>query len=304
MRGKISYWMRKVPASALALALVVGSAAEEAGAEGNREICITFDEMPAAQGFDSAGPAEVLVPILETLKKHHVQAAGFVLGQNLEGSFDLLGEWLNDGHTLGSMTYAQSDLHEVAEISIEAYIADIVAGQQAIEPMLEGFGQEQRYFRYPYLHYGNTIAARRPVEKYLEANNITASHVTVLVDDYLYNLGLQKMGPEPNAKEYEQLMNEYINHVLDQIEDTEQLSMTVLGRSCRQILQLRANRLNAMYLDVLLREIKKLGYEFVSLDKALADEVYRKPHAYYGSRGVGFLQMLDESDPDLLPAGE
>jgi len=44
------------------------------------------------------------------------------------------------------------------------------------------------------------------------------------------------------------------------------------------------------------------GYRFISLDQALKDEVYRSPDAYYALKGLGYLDMLDQSDPDLAPA--
>ncbi len=287
-----------------AVVVLVMLAGAQAWAGDRKEICITFDEMPVAAGFDTATSVEVMVPIMYVLKEHHVKAAGFVLGQNLTGSYDLLGDWLNDGHRLGSMTYSQMDLNEAAEISVEAFKADIVAGQEAIEEMLEGFGQNSRYFRYPFLHYGPTPQSQRAVKKFLEDNSVIVAHVTILVDDYLYNLGFSKLGPQPSDAQLEGLMNEYVNHVLDQIEEAEDLAKAVVGRPVRQILQLRANRLNATFLDVMLTEIQKMGYDFVTLDRALGDEVYRKAQAYYGTKGVSYLEMIDRSDPDLLPAGE
>lgn len=284
--------------------ILVGLLFSEGEAKGKRQICITFDELPVAQGFSAETAEEVVRPILEALKKHEVKAAGFVVGQNIESSYDLLGEWLNDGHKLGSLTYSYSDLHEVGELSIEAFISDIIAGNEALEPMLEGFGQDRRYFRYPFLHYGTAVEMQRAVDEYLETNGIVVAHATVVVDDYLYNLGLQKMGGEPDDKEYELLMNEYVNHVLDEVEIAEQMSKEILGRPCRQILQLRANKLNALYIDVMLEALKDMGFEFVTINRALQDELYQLPHAYFGGKGVGYLEMLARSNPDLLPAGE
>ena len=270
-------------------------------AKGKKQICITFDELPVAHAFDEPTAGEVLRPIMDALKKHEVKAAGFVVGQNIGASFDLLGEWLNNGNRIGNETYSFTDLHEV---SIEAFIRDLMSGDKELETMLSGFGQKPRYFRYPYLHYGTTIEAQRAVDIYLEDHNIQVAHATVVVDDYLYNLSLQKIGGPPDSAQYDELLNEYVNHVLDQIEATEKLSIKLLGRRCRQILQLRANRLNALFIDEMLTAIKNLGYEFISLDAALRDEVFEQAHGYFGPRGIGYIQMLEQSNPDLIPAGE
>ena len=48
--------------------------------------------------------------------------------------------------------------------------------------------------------------------------------------------------------------------------------------------------------------IENLDYKFVTLERALKDKLYGRAEAYYGARGVGFLDMILESDPDHLPA--
>jgi hypothetical protein len=57
-------------------------------------------------------------------------------------------------------------------------------------------------------------------------------------------------------------------------------------------------------LDTLLAAIEESGYRFITLDAALTDPIYHKSEAYYGARGVGYLDMIAESNPELLPADE
>ena len=76
----------------------------------------------------------------------------------------------------------------------------------------------------------------------------------------------------------------------------------MLKRECRQIIALRVNPLNALSLDDLLQALEARGYEFIALDRALQDELYAAPEAYFGARGVGYLDMIRTSDPDFLPA--
>ena len=264
-----------------------------------KEICITFDELPVARTFGGADRDAVTYLILQALKNHEVKAAGFVVGENVENSFDILGQWLNDGHTLGSMTYSNQDLHE---LGIEQFIQEVQMGIDAVEPMLSGFGQKKRYFRYPYLHYGNTVEAKKQVSLFLEDRGQTVVHASVVPEDYLYNLSLEKLGKVPDSASYEALMNEYINHVLDEIERVERLTQEFIRRPVKQILLLRANRLNAIYLEEMLTALEAEGYKFITLQQALKDEVYAKTEAYYGTRGIGYIDMLRMSDPDLLPA--
>ena len=269
------------------------------GKKAPKEICITFDELPVAESFDTVDGSAVIKQILEALKKHEVKAAGFVVGKNIGGSFDLLGQWLNEGHLLGNLTYSHQHLNEMG---IEQFIKDIATGSERLEPMLSGFGQKRRYFRYPYLHYGSTVETKRQVKLYLDEHGIVVVHATVVVEDYLYNLSLEKMKARFDSTDYPALRYDYVTHVLEEIERSEQLAKEMLKRPARHILQLRTNRLNALFLDALLTTIKDMGYKFVPLDYALKDKLYTAPEAYFGLRGVGYLDMLKQSDPDLLPA--
>lgn len=264
-----------------------------------REICITFDELPASKGFRDVDREAVNYLILQALKKHKVKATGFVIGEWVEDGYDILGQWLNEGHTLGNLTFSNQDFNG---LDPKNFINDVRLGNKTLEPMLSGFGQKKRYFRYPYLHYGVDVISRRAVENFLDAGEITVAHASIVVDDYLYNLSLDKMGKIPDSAKYEALLNDYLNHVFDEIERVEHLSKMILRRPCRQILQLRANRINAVFLEEMLTAMEEMGFTFITLNKALGDKVYRMDHAYYDMRGIGYLDMIIESNPDLLPA--
>ena len=264
-----------------------------------KEICVTFDELPAAKSFREVDREAVTYLILDALKRHKVSSTGFVVGQEIGQSFDILGQWLNQGHILGSMTFSNQDYNY---IGIEAFLVDIRRGMDAIEPMLAGFGQKQRYFRYPFLHYGSTPEERKLATLFVEDGNLQVVHATVVPEDYLFNLSLEKLGKFPDTASFDNLRNEYLNHVLDEVERVERLALELVKRPVIHILLLRANRLNAVYLDDLLGAIEDAGYGFISLDRALKDKVYSRKEAYYSLKGVGYLDMIQQSNPDLLPA--
>lgn len=263
------------------------------------QIAITFDELPVSNSFKEFSRDSINYNILAALKKHKVKAGGFVVGIRVEESFDLIGQWLNQGHRLGSQTFSYQDYNST---EINAFLKDIVSGSEILEPMLSGFGQKPRFFRFPYLHYGDNSEKKSRVNSFLDKYEIQVAHATVVVEDYLYNLQVEKADGKLDSTKFYSLMNEYINHVLDEIEIAQHLSQQLFGRNCRQILRLRANQLNSLYLDELLGAIKETGYSFITLDKALKDKVFQEPEGYIGLRGVSYLEMIVESDPDLIPA--
>ena len=123
-----------------------------------------------------------------------VNATGFVIGEQMEDSYDILGQWLNGGHQLGNLSWSGQDYNQLGP---EQFISDIRKGAQALEPMLTGFGQKQRYFRFPFLHYGDTMERRRAVTLFLEDQGHTVCPATLIPEDYLYNLNLIKLGKLP-----------------------------------------------------------------------------------------------------------
>ena len=273
--------------------------AEKKRPKPTKKICLTFDELPAARGFVPVNREEVTDLILTALENHKAPAAGFVVGDYIEEDFDLLGNWLNGGHVLGNLTQSHQDLHA---LGAENFIHDIIACDRVLEPMLEGFGQKRRYFRYPFLHYGNTVRSKHEVRDFLDIEGRVVAHATILAEDFLYNLSLEKLGEQPDSLDINRIGTDYLYHVLGQIEAAEKAALEVLRRPVRHILLLRANRLNALVLDELLTAIEGRGYEFVSLDEALQDELYAAPEAYFGSRVAGYIEMIRMSNPDLLPA--
>ncbi len=294
-RLRFAAYVRRLANVLIAYTLLVGVTAfaqTDSTAKPQRtrpEIAITFDELPAAQSFGDVDVKAINYMILEALRQYNVRAVGFVVGLNIGNDFDVLGEWLNAGHKLGTMTYTNQDINE---LDPDRFIQEIMQGDDAISQDLDNFGQKAHYFRYPYLHYGETAKVKKRVRQFLAGKGFVVGHATVIPDDYLYDMSLQKMGPTPDTAEYLRLLNEYVNSVIDELERVEQLAQERLGRPIKQILRLRANRLNATYLADMLGAIQDKGYKFITLDAALRDPIYSQTENYTGTRGIGWLDMV------------
>jgi hypothetical protein len=68
----------------------------------------------------------------------------------------------------------------------------------------------------------------------------------------------------------------------------ENLSTELLGYEVRQTLLLHANELNADHFDALAELMKRRGYSFVTLERALADRAYTLPDAQHAT-GLSWL---------------
>jgi peptidoglycan/xylan/chitin deacetylase (PgdA/CDA1 family) len=280
--------MRRVVSVFIVALLISGAGMIGSLQAQSKRIAVTFDELPAAQTFVPFNKAEMTSQILAALAKYQVSATGFVVGERIASDPDLIGQWLNGGHKLGNMTMSNQDFNDVG---VSGFMREVRQGYDALEEILGRFGQKKRYFRFPYLHYGPTAQAKTQVREYLESGHTVIAHVTVISEDFLYNLRLEQLGPHPDTGKISQLRVEYIVHVLEELGRQEELALQIAGHPVAQIIQLRANRLNALCIDELLGEIKGRGYKFVTLDDALADPAYTITENYAGDRGVGYLDM-------------
>jgi peptidoglycan/xylan/chitin deacetylase (PgdA/CDA1 family) len=81
----------------------------------------------------------------------------------------------------------------------------------------------------------------------------------------------------------------YLQHLEQVCTFFEGLARQMFGRDIPQILLTHVNRLNADSLPDLLALLRRRGYQFVTLDQALADQAYRSPDHFVGDRGPSWL---------------
>jgi peptidoglycan/xylan/chitin deacetylase (PgdA/CDA1 family) len=271
----------------------------KSAAGSSRKICITFDDLPAERTYNKSERKWINEKILAALKKHNAPAAGFVIGDNLEGDSAIVRKWVKAGHIIGFLPYSGQ---AIGEVPTRFFIDDVARGMETADSLVVQSNQQGRYFRYPYLQYGDTPEMRKEIEEFFDYEHVTIAHVSVVTEDFVYNLSLEKLVGSDDSARFRELRKEYVSHILHCLSHAENLAKEVAGRRVRQIIQLHANRINAMFLDSVLDAIFEKGYRFVSLEAALQDEIYRQEDAYYLDQNVSYLERLKLSNPDLMPA--
>ena len=76
------------------------------GDTGKKQICLTFDA-----GYENGCTAK----ILDTLKKHEVKAAFFLVGDYIERNADLVRRMAAEGHTVGNHTMHHPDMSKIRD---------------------------------------------------------------------------------------------------------------------------------------------------------------------------------------------
>ena len=149
----------------LALVCFVVLATISVGHAAEKQICITFDDLPVVRVHDRIERLIITDEILGVLDEFGVKAAGFVVGNNVEDDIDILESWLEAGHILGNHTFSHPDLNGVP---IDLYKADIDKGGELLEKLQTKSPSSKKYFRYPYLHYGTSVATKEAIAGYLQ----------------------------------------------------------------------------------------------------------------------------------------
>ncbi|MGC2479433.1 MAG: polysaccharide deacetylase family protein, partial [Candidatus Sulfotelmatobacter sp.] len=155
-----------------------------------QKLAITMDDLPA-NGMLPPGvtQAENTKNVLAILKKRHVPPVyGFINSKKLEGNADgaaALKLWAA-AEPVGNHTYSHMDLEQSPA---EAFEREIEENEPVLELLAPnaGSGDDWHWFRYPYLHEGDTVEKRRAIRAYLKAHGYRIAQVTLDWEDYLWN---------------------------------------------------------------------------------------------------------------------
>lgn len=118
------------------------------GDTSQKKIFLTFDA-----GYENGYTEK----ILDTLKKHGVKAAFFLVGNYIESSPELVKRMISEGHTVGNHTYSHPDM---SAISDESSFADELGKNEAAFEKVTGSPMPKFY--------------RPPQGKYSESNLLMA----------------------------------------------------------------------------------------------------------------------------------
>lgn len=254
------------------------------------DVAITVDDIPANDDLPpSTTRTQIAEKMLQVFKKHHITGVyGLINGAKVKGTdANILKDWVHAGQLLGNHTYDHLDL---AKVSLQEYIANI----QMNEPILKSVMGERNYhyFRYPYLSEGNTQEKRDAVRKYLFDHHYKIAPVTVDFFEYEWSDPYVRCLASHDEKAISWLKQSYIEQALNALTISHALSMMLYNRDIKNVLLIHINAISTDMLDELLTAYEKQGVNFITLDEALADEVYAFNPNIVRDRAYTFLNQV------------
>lgn len=239
------------------------------------DIALTIDDYPMDDGliFSSENRTQAFIG---TCEKHFCKAAFFCIGENCknERGADLLLQLDKNQHFIcnHSMTHTHLSSQSLDEFEKEI---------KQVEGILTPYKNMRKWYRYPFLDYGNRIALGGSYEKTLLSlqmlNHLGYSegYVTINTFDWYLNARLSEAIRKGLLVDYKalkdlyiELLNSWCNYYID-------LYNNIIHDKITHTLLLHANDLNALFLDEILCMLTASDWNIVSPDQAFSDVSWR-----------------------------
>jgi peptidoglycan/xylan/chitin deacetylase (PgdA/CDA1 family) len=258
-----------------------------------KQIAVTLDDLPFANRKASVEEVKQgISAILRALGRHRIKAVGFVNEDRLadtgrqESDVRLLKQWLDAGMELGNHNYGHVGFQTT---SLEAYQEAVLRGEQETRGLMRKRGQKLRYYRHPFTQTGPDKATKAAFEAFLQQRGYTVAPFTIEHDDYMFSAVYDDALARGDTAEAARVRTAYRAHLEKAVSAFESMSADLFNRQIPHIFLIHANRLNADTLEGTLGALRRRGYGFISLDRALSDPAYSSPDGYIGPAGPSWL---------------
>lgn len=268
-------------------------------------VALTFDDLPLngqlAPGQTYTG---VTRDVLAIFKKQGIPPVyGFINSGKLEGSRDgaeALRLWVEGGQRVGSHTYSHPDL---TRLTVEDFAQNIRQNEPALQ--LLDKSEAWHWFRYPYLHEGDTLEKRRQVRATLKERGYRVAQVTLDYEDYLWNFAYAKCAGKLDTKSTEWLRTSYLKTAAAYLDADREMAKLVFGREINHVILLHLGAYSSTILPDLFALLKQKGFKVVTLEEAQQDAAFDTDPDFASKNGGTLLeQWLDARKikyPDVQP---
>ncbi len=266
-----------------------------------REIALTFDDAPTPDSALMTG-TERTDKLIAALKSVQVEDVMFFIKAdyiNDETKKRLL-KYADAGFHFGNHSYS----HRSAEkIPNDEYLADVYRAHLLIKDLPNFLP----YHRFPYLHPGKDKNDIHYLQQELTQLGYRDGYVTVDNFDWYISALLTKAVEEKKAVDFDRARDFYVQTLIQSIEFYDALAQKALKRSPRHVLLLHENDAAALFVDDLVRALRKQGWKIISPQKAYQDKIAKlypetrfqkqgRIAAIAESRGVPEIELRHESE--------
>jgi peptidoglycan/xylan/chitin deacetylase (PgdA/CDA1 family) len=259
-----------------------------------QEVAITFDDLPAHAPMP-AGTTRVDVAraILAAFKDAKIpEVYGFTNAGKLEKvpeDIAVLRVWREAEQPLGNHAFTHMNF---SDNTAAAFEEDIQKNEPLLEQMMKG--KDWHWFRYPYLHEGDTLEKRHAVRAYLKEHGYRIAQVTMDFEDYAWNGPYARCMDKKDENAIAWLKESYLNTAAEYMALDQKMAQQIFHREIKHVLLMHVGAFDAVMLPQLLERMRKQGFKFVTLAAAEADPAYElDPDAALKDGGTLLDQVFD-----------
>lgn len=290
--------MKLIASAIAALLIAVPALAQE------RAVAVTFDDLPYQASNEAlCDPAQAMAmttAFIEMLKPLDTHATAFV--NEAKGCDETRGEvmpavlnaWLDAGIGLGNHTAHHINIHRN---TVEAYLADVDAGETYTRAALEARGGRLHWFRHPYLFTGETAEKKAAIAAGMAQRGYDIAPVTIDNNDWMFAAAYRKAEAAGNEALKTRIGEAYVAHMAAVLDHFEPYSIELTdGREPAQVLLLHASSLNRDWYPEIHALYLERGYRFAPLEEALADPIYAHADDYVRANGISWLHRWTSTE--------
>jgi (4-O-methyl)-D-glucuronate---lignin esterase len=266
-------------------------------------VALTFDDLPV-HGAVPPGRArlDVLRDIVTALRDAKAPAVyGFVNAQPVADAPEnaaILRLWRDAGFPLGNHAFSHMDLHQHTAAEFEA---DVLANEPTLRGLM-GDG-DWHWFRFPYLHEGETLDKHRAVAARLRTHGYRVAEVTLSFDDWAYHDPYARCLARDDQQAIAWLKESYLARAAESLTRGQETARLLYGHDIPHVMLLHVGGLNAVLLPRLLALLRERGFELVTLEEAEGDPAYAADPGIAMPSGATWLDRVATARQLTRPAG-
>jgi peptidoglycan/xylan/chitin deacetylase (PgdA/CDA1 family) len=295
----MTYWSRWTRVSGVALLfammtslLMHGAAAPQEPRKKAAQVALTFDDLPA-HGPVPPGSSRVDIAqrIIATLRSHRTPPIyGFVNAKDLDEhpeDAEVLRLWHEAGFPLGNHGFSHMDLHAN---TVEAFEQDLLANEATLRRYMDN--QDWTWFRFPYLHEGDTPEKHRAVRNFISGHYYRIAEVTLSFDDYAYNEPYARCLAKQDTAGIEWLKESYLTRADESLRRGQEAAQTLFQHDIPHVMLLHIGGFETVMLPRLLDLLRERGFELVTLTEGHHDLAYATDPALRANWSGTLLEQL------------
>jgi len=242
--------------------------------------------------------------IIAKLQQHQVPAIGFLTGglvSDGEKLFpvraNIVRLWRDAGLEVGIGNFRHIWFYNTP---YDDFVAGVEKNEAVAKKILGEKGLPLRYFSYPYLNTGKSIADRDRFESWLAGQGLRSAKYTIDNQEWMYSYAYDMARNDNDVNTMTEIRVAFVKYMDKMFDHYEAYSQEMFGRQIPQTMVLTPSRLVADSADDLFGMIRNRGYSFVSMDDALADDAYKTPENMFGQFGNSWFERWTYSQGKKL----